>query len=113
VTFVDDTVDGFIRAATTDAAIGQTIHLGTGIDYSIEELIQTACEVLDVSPEIQTESVRERPEKSEVKRLISDNSYAAEVLGWAPRTELADGMLKTAEWIRENLDSLKVGEYVV
>ena len=113
VTFVEDTVDGFIKAATTDAAIGQTIHLGTGVDYSIEEMIRVACEALNVSAEIQSETGRQRPEQSEVKQLISDNSRAKQILNWSPKTELPEGMLKTAEWIKDNLESLKVGKYVV
>ena len=40
LTFVSDTVDGFVRAANTPKAIGETLNLGTGRDVSIGELAE-------------------------------------------------------------------------
>src|SRR4051794_32018127 len=40
LTFVDDTVAAFVAAATSDAAVGRTIHLGTNHDVSIGELVE-------------------------------------------------------------------------
>ena len=43
LTFVADTVDGFVRAATAPGIEGRTIQLGTGRSESIGELFDIAC----------------------------------------------------------------------
>jgi NAD dependent epimerase/dehydratase len=113
MTYVSDTVDGFVKAAQRDESIGETIQLGTGDDVSIAEIIEEACAALGVGPEIVSESQRQRPEASEVVRLISDNSRAKEVLGWTPQVDLKTGLLQTSDWIRSRIDDIQVGEYVV
>ncbi|NJC22902.1 UDP-glucose 4-epimerase [Arthrobacter pigmenti] len=100
-TFVADTADGFLRAATADIPLeGQVIQLGTGYDVSIGELVDLARQVTGSEAEIVTEDVRVRPEASEVMRLLSDPSQALEELGWVPQTSLEEGLRRSAEWIQ-------------
>jgi len=51
------------------------------------------------------------PRKSEVMRLVSDNTRAREVLGWTPLVPLAEGLDRTIDWIREHLDHYRIGQY--
>jgi NAD dependent epimerase/dehydratase len=111
LTFVDDTVDGFIKAATREEAIGRTVHLGTGRAISIGDLVQLAITTLKVEAEVVSEDERMRPEKSEVGELLSDPSLAAEVLGWQPKVSLEQGIATTAEWLKENLAHYDVERY--
>lgn len=111
LTFVDDTVEGFLRAAIRDEAIGRTIHLGTGRDISIGDLVKLAIETLDVDAEVISEDERMRPEKSEVGELLSDPSLAAEVLDWKPRVSLEQGIATTATWLTENIARYNVDQY--
>jgi dTDP-glucose 4,6-dehydratase len=46
-----------------------------------------------------------RPEKSEVRRLLSDNSKAREALGWIPHVTFKQGIQQTIAWIDEHLDT--------
>jgi NAD dependent epimerase/dehydratase len=100
--YVDNTVDGFVAAATADAAIGRTINLGTGTEISIGDLAQKIGGMLGVTPEIETESERLRPEASEVERLVADASLARELLNWEPRVDLDTGLRRTIAWMDEN-----------
>ncbi len=111
LTFVDDTVDGFIKAATRDEAIGRTVQLGTGRDISIGDLVKLAIVTLKVDAEVVSEDERMRPEKSEVGELLSDRSLAAEILGWTPRVSLEQGIETTAEWLKGNLVHYNVDRY--
>jgi dTDP-glucose 4,6-dehydratase len=54
---------------------------------------------------------RLRPEASEVLRLVSDNSLAAQRLGWKPVISLEEGLDHTIAWIRANLHRYKTGTY--
>jgi len=99
-TYVADTVDGFVRAATTPGIEGAVLNLGTGSDISIGELVKRIAALLRVSPKIETDPARVRPAKSEVARLCAANARARDVMGWVPRTSLDDGLRTTIEWMR-------------
>ena len=96
--YVGNTVDGFIAAALSDKAIGETINFGFGKEISIGDLAQLIMQIMGKKVEIVTEEVRLRPEKSEVFRLISDNSRAKEITGWEPKIGLKEGITKTLIW---------------
>ena len=111
LTFVSDTVDGFVRAATVPGVEGETIQLGTGRSVSIGELFEAACRVVGVQATAREDPRRLRPSASEVLVLESDPALAARRLGWAPRVGLEEGLRLTADWIRAHLDAYKT-EYL-
>jgi UDP-glucose 4-epimerase len=111
LTFVTDTVDGFVRAATAPGLDGRTLQLGTGHAVSIAELFDASCRALGVAARAVEDPRRLRPEASEVLLLESDPSLAREVLGWTPQVSLEDGLRATAEWLRRFLGLYKT-EYL-
>jgi UDP-glucose 4-epimerase len=113
LTFVSDTVEGFVRAAMVDEAIGRTVQLGTGQDLSIEELVKLTMNVLGRRAEVVCEHERLRPANSEIERLVSDPSLALQLLGWHPTVSLEDGILRTAEWLSGHLQCYLTGQYLV
>jgi NAD dependent epimerase/dehydratase len=100
LTFVGDTVDGFVRAATVEGIEGDTIQLGTGRADSIGDLFTLACRLLGVEAHVVEDPARLRPDASEVLVLCSDPSRAREVLGWEATTSLEDGLAATIDWLR-------------
>lgn len=101
LTFVSDTVDGFLRAATADV-VGETIQLGTGHAVSIGELFELSCKVMGASATVKSDDRRLRPDASEVLVLLSDPSLAKAKLGWEPRIDLEEGLRRTAAWLRDH-----------
>jgi len=99
LTFVSDTVEGFVRAGQVEGVEGQVIQLGTGRAVSIGELFQSACRALGVEARVVIDTQRIRPEKSEVMVLLSDPAKARKILDWAPTIGLEAGLQKTAEWL--------------
>ena len=104
LTFVSDTVEGFVRAATTAGIDGETIQLGTGRSPSIGQVFDAACRALGTQATVELDAERLRPDASEVLVLESDATRARELLGWHATVELEDGLRRTAEWMRQNLD---------
>jgi UDP-glucose 4-epimerase len=100
LTYVADSVDGFVRAASAPGIDGEVIQLGTGRSESIAELFAMACRLLGVEARIVTDPDRVRPDASEVLVLESDPSKARERLGWQARTPLEDGLRATIDWLR-------------
>ena len=83
--FVANTVDGFLRAATSSEAIGHTINLGSGREVSVENLVQIVARQVGRTVVIKNERERVRPAASEVERLLADSTMARKILGWQPR----------------------------
>ena len=100
LTYVGDTVDGFVRAAVAPDIEGETIQLGTGRSESIGELFAVACRLIGVEATTVEDPARLRPAASEVMTLQSDPSRARELLGWEATTSLEDGLSQTIEWLR-------------
>ena len=111
--FVADTVEGFVRAAIVREAVGQTINVGSGSEISIDDLSQTIVSLIGRDVPIELDTERVRPEASEVDRLLADNALAGEILGWKSQVSLKEGLARTIEWIGENLDRYRPGEYTV
>ena len=111
LTYVDDTVEGFLRAAHASDAVGRTIQLGTGRDVAVGELAELAMRVLNRSARLEAKDERLRPASSEVNQLLSDPLLAQEVLGWRPTVTLEEGVRRTAEWLDDYLAQYKPEQY--
>jgi NAD dependent epimerase/dehydratase len=110
-TFVKDTVAGLLKAAEVPGILGEVINLGTGQEIKISELAQKIIRKIGRSVEIKVDPVRLRPERSEVIRLLSDNTLARKTLGWEPTVSLDDGLDQTIDWIKSHLDLYRIGTY--
>ncbi|MFA5339657.1 MAG: NAD-dependent 4,6-dehydratase LegB [Candidatus Omnitrophota bacterium] len=113
LTYVEDTVDGFIRAGECRRAIGEIINLGSNSEISIGDLARTISLCLGRDVKIDSTPERKRPAKSEVERLLADNAKARRLLGWSPKYSLEKGLMKTIDWFRGNKDIYKSGIYNV
>jgi NAD dependent epimerase/dehydratase len=121
-TFVSDTVAGFLCAALTPDVEGQVFNLGTGREVWIGDLAEqiialAAAFVPEIasgerpSPTLATDPNRLRPAKSEVTRLISDNSAARRALAWEPQVSLEAGLQQTLAWIAGHPQMYRPGTY--
>ena len=110
-TYVDDTVDGFIKAAEVPNVEGKTMNLGTGYEIKIGALVEKIINATGSSAHIEVDLARLRPADSEVQRLLSNNALARATLGWAPHTSLDDGLKQTVEWIKDHLHLYQIGSY--
>lgn len=113
-TFVLDTVDAFLKAATIAGNEGKTINLGVGKTISIGNILERIMALTGaVGKKVVRQENRQRPEQSEVMRLCSDNSLALKCLGWSPQTSLEEGLSKTIHWVRDNRERYSAIHYVV
>lgn len=114
VTFVKDTAEGFITIGLCDKVLGQVVNLGVGSGDTVGSVVKTILKILGKEDmPIEQDPARIRPEKSEVMRLISNNTIAREICGWQPKYSLEEGLLKTIEWIKKNIDKYRPDSYTV
>jgi NAD dependent epimerase/dehydratase len=113
LTFVKDTVEGFIKAAESDQVIGETINVGIGKGITIGELAKTILSLMECDKPVVQEQERIRPEKSEVFNLICDNSKALELMGWKNNYTLKEGLRETIDFVIKNIDMYKPDKYAL
>ncbi|MGK0239845.1 MAG: GDP-L-fucose synthase [Candidatus Pelagisphaera sp.] len=77
---------------------GQVVNLGSGNGYSIKELVETLCDLLEIEASFDTSKPSGFP-----KRVMSIDR-AREWLGFVPETSLRDGLEATWKWYLSNPD---------
>jgi len=97
-TYVTDTVKGILMMAERGPDGGE-LNLGTGISFSIKEIVEIVSEIMGKNLEIVEKDERKRPEDSDIVELISSNKKARELLDWEPQVDFKEGLKLTIEWM--------------
>ena len=107
-TYIDDTVDAFIKVAECRKAVGQVMNCGTGEARSIGSIADFLNRMIARNKvKLVRDAVRVRPKKSEVMWLECDNSKIRKLTGWKPTVEFERGLGCTAKYIQENISRYK------
>lgn len=112
-TFVTDTCKGLIALSNCDSAIGKEVNICSGTETSIGDIFALINHLMNAGVEIEKIKERMRPARSEVFRLLGDNSTIRNLTGWQPGISLEEGLRKTITWISnpENISKYKAGSY--
>lgn len=95
--YVDDFVDCLIRCIEDPRAIGESFNLGNArAVITILGLAQTVCRVLKSDSKI----VFEPPLSADIAIRIPSVEKTRELLGFKAKVDLEEGVLKTAEWMK-------------
>ena len=111
LTYVKDTVAGFVAIAGCDRALGRAVNIGQGEDISIGALVERLADRLGRPIRVETDAERIRPAASEVGRLLAGTALARELWGWAPQYSLDQALDETIAWVRDNLPLFRVDSY--
>ena len=111
LTYVKDTAAGFLAIAGCEAAVGRVMNIGRGDDLTIGELVEKIAAILGRPIEVEADPARVRPAASEVGRLLAGTALARDLMGWAPRYSLEQGLSETIDWVRDNLGLFRVDAY--
>ena len=113
--FVKDTVHGFVEIAKADNLIGEEVNIATGNEISIGQLAKKIISLINPEAVVISEEERTRPEKSEVERLLGDNTKILQHTNWKQKYSIDEGLKKTIEWfkMKDNLLHYKSGIYNV
>jgi NAD dependent epimerase/dehydratase len=113
--YVKDTVNGFLKIAQCDELIGHEVNIATQSEISVGDLAQNLINKINPKAKIITDTVRLRPDKSEVYRLFGSNEKLKTFTDWAQIYTLSEGLKETIEWFsqKENLQQYKSDIYNV
>jgi nucleoside-diphosphate-sugar epimerase len=96
--YVDDIVEGFVRAATTPAALGQLINLGNGVQHRMREVAELIFRLAGSRARPLVGALPYRPVES--WDFYCDSSKARRLLGWESKVGVEEGLRRTIEWYR-------------
>lgn len=99
--YVSDVVDGFIALAHAPGVDGATIELGSGALVSIREIVQQLAAVVDPRARVEFGALPDRPLEP-TRTAKTAETFAR--LGWKPQVPLQEGLKRTVEWYREELE---------
>mgnify|MGYP001606468653 CR=1 FL=1 len=109
--YVDNTVDGYVAAATAPGIDGETIQLGTGREIVVGDLVPIVGKILGKTLRVESEGERQRKAGSEVDRLLADPAKARRLLNWTARVPLESGLERTVEFLRANAALYRADRY--
>ena len=96
--FVEDVADACLAAATAPGMVGEVINVGGGRERTVEEIVTAVGEALGLPVRVEPGAFPPRP--ADCEHWQAEPAKARRLLGWEPRTPLAEGVLKTAAWMR-------------
>jgi Nucleoside-diphosphate-sugar epimerases len=103
-TFVDDCVDALLLAASLDTADGRIYNLGGSPVVSLTDLAEMLVEVAGKGSYTVHEFPPER-KKIDIGDYYSDSSLIRQELGWQQHIDLREGLKRTINFYRCNLNN--------
>jgi nucleoside-diphosphate-sugar epimerase/spore maturation protein CgeB len=104
--YVSDMVDGLIRLMESDIDGLEPVNLGNPEERSVNELLDSILGLID-----RPVTVTNLPlPVDDPRRRRPDISRAERLLGWQPRTPLAEGLARTCAWFAEEIGAADADE---
>jgi nucleoside-diphosphate-sugar epimerase len=104
--YVQDAAEAIAGVAQTPGAEG-VFNLGSGRAESIRRTVEQIRDLIDPSLPLGFDEVAYRPDQ--VMHLQADISRLSAATGWTPHTTLADGLARTIQWHRSELEKHPIG----
>lgn len=103
-TYVDDIVDGLLRAAAKKEAIGQDLNLASGKETTIIELAHLVNKLTKNTKGVKFIAKRKWDTKD---RLCASIEKASKVIEYKPRTTFDQGIKNAIKWFKENWEKIE------
>jgi nucleoside-diphosphate-sugar epimerase len=99
--YIDDIVDGILLCLSKKEAIGQTFNIGN--PRSTLTIYNLAAEIKRLSGSASS-IVFKKKIMQDVELRVPDIEKAKKLLGYQPKINLQEGLLKTISWYKDNLN---------
>jgi UDP-glucose 4-epimerase len=100
--YIDDVVEGLLRAAVVPGIEGCVFDLGSGSLTSVRGIVEIIVEIVGNGVEPGFDLLPDRPFEQE---RVADIRFLSEKLGYKPGTSLKEGLRATVKWYREQIDA--------
>ncbi len=101
--YVTDVVDGILRCAVSQEAVGRAYNIASGREVTIPSLVGLIQRICESDSEVLD---REKRHWDQRDRIVASIDLARRELGFSPKVSLESGVQETAEWYRQHWDSV-------
>lgn len=98
--YIDDIVDGFIKASVSPEAVGEVINIGNGLEYRVRDVVEMILKLMNSPMKPNLGALPYRP--GETRHFYCDNTKARNILGWESSVGLEDGLVRTINWFNKH-----------
>ena len=98
---------GYLFSAEDDSGFCRSINIGTGIGYSVLEIIETFKKINNI--DIPYKIVNKRP--GDVSQSFTDTQLSRKILQWRAKKDLNDMCKDSWEWKKAEIKRIKYNEY--
>lgn len=103
-TYVQDTVECFVRAVDVPGADGHVLNVGMDQEITIQGLAELVWKLVrDDEPRLRFIPLTTFGRYEDVRRRVPDNRLATEILGHRPQVSLSQGLPPTIAWQRQTM----------
>lgn len=95
-TFIENTLDGNLRAITASGAVGEVCNLACGERFTLNYLVQTLGEIIGVEPRVKYIETRQ----GDVQHSLAAIDKARELLGYQPLVTFRAGLERTVAYFQ-------------
>lgn len=99
-TYIDDIIDGTLKAAEIEDAEGEVFNLGGGSKTSINDVVKI---LLILTGKEDINLIYEDPKLGDVHDTYADISKARKILRYNPKTNLNSGIRQFIKWFKSRL----------
>lgn len=99
-TYVSDSVEATLLAGISDRSTGEVFNIGTGVEVSVNNLIQTLAKVYGKDT-LDVDYILKR-DIDNIRRRVVNIEKIRHRLRWSPQYNLLHGLTKTVDWYHKH-----------
>jgi UDP-glucose 4-epimerase len=106
--YIDDVADGLTRMLTEGPNDGSMVDIGTGRLVSTGDVAESICQLSGsgITPEIGA-----MPDRTLEREAVADTQASCEQIKWSAVVSLEDGLRRTLDWYKEQMESGAIEDY--
>ena len=101
--YINDVIDALKKISVKPGINGEIFNVGSGRASSVENIVNLVCNITDTDSEVIWQDKNDREYDKAGTKGYAD-IQKIEKIGWKPKISLEDGLEKTYEWFKKNIE---------
>jgi len=101
--YIDDFCNALLQCLEKEEAVGQAFNIGNPLNtVTIYELAKKIVLLCDSKSKI----LLKKPDFTDIDVRVPNTSKARKTLGYTPQVDLEEGLIRTIEWVKTNIEEI-------